>query len=167
MSYFVLSKGKFRRVILQNLLDFIQDPYVSKTLETVKHDKDCVKHEPYALPKHYTTEEYQFEVRRALKKAVYLFPYLSQLEHHVDVCLQAIANSDAATTYLKACFTIFAVQSDWLNLLEDRDSSDFDVEADENYLKIRIKDSEIAWNDQQYAATNPGWKLLSDIATHV
>jgi hypothetical protein len=57
MFYFVLNKGKFRRVILQNLLNFIQDLCVLKTLETVKDDKDFVKREPFTLPKYYTVEE--------------------------------------------------------------------------------------------------------------
>lgn len=156
MFYFVLNKGKFRRVILQNLLNFIQDLYVLKTLETIKDDKDFVKCEPFTLPKYYTVEECCHEVRLAFEQNAIRFPDLNQLKPDIDACLHSIANFNAVTTYLKACYALFAVQSDWLNLLEDRDASNFEVIADEEYLKIRIKNSDIAWNDHQCVLVSEG-----------
>ncbi|QYO68361.1 hypothetical protein [Leptolyngbya sp. 7M] len=156
MFYFVLNKGKFRRVILQNLLDFIQDLYVLKTLETVKDDKEFVKRKPFTLPKYYTVEECCHEIRRAFEQNVTLFPDLSQLKPDIDACLHLVASFNAVTTYLNACYALFAVQSNWLNSLEDRDASNFEAVADEEYLKIKIKNSIIAWNDQQCALVSEG-----------
>ena len=147
----LLNKGKFRRIILQNLLDFIQDLYVFKTLETVKDDKSFVKREPATLPKHYTIKECCFEVKRAFEQLVNIFPTLNKLESDINACLDSVANFNSVKTYLQACYKIFTVQSDWLNLLEDRDSSDFELIAEEDYLQLEIKNSEIPWDEKQYA----------------
>jgi hypothetical protein len=154
MFYVVVSKGKFRQVILQNLLDFIQNLYVSKTLETVKHDRDFVKCDPYTFPKHSTIAECCLEVQRIFEQTIALFPDLIQLQPEIEACLHSVSNFNSVTTYLKDFYTLFTVQSSWLNLRADRDNSDFEVEADEDYLKINIKNSEIGWSERQDAISS-------------